>query len=75
VRAALCNAKKTAPRHARQIYTAALSVTLISGVLFLIHFDAVRVRVLRRAPVQLCLGFLAIVNSVRVLLRERLAGS
>jgi hypothetical protein len=57
-----------------QIDTVLLVLAFFCGVMFLVHFDAVRVRFLRRAHWQLSLGCLAIANCVRVLIRERLNG-
>jgi hypothetical protein len=57
-----------------QIDTVLLVLAFFCCVMFLVHFDAVRVRFLRRAHWQLSLGLLAIANCVRVLVRERFNG-
>ncbi len=43
------------------------------AVLSLVHFDAVRLRFIRRAAVQILLGLVLLGNNLRVLYRERAA--
>ncbi len=57
------------------MYTLELLVVYGMGMLFLINYDAMRLRVLRRSAVQLFLAFIAIGNNLRVLVRERTSGA
>ncbi len=51
-----------------------MSVIYLSGCIYIVHFDAIRSRLLRRTWLQVTVGLLALANNVRVLIRERTSG-
>ncbi len=57
-----------------QIYTGNQLAVTFCAAMCLVHFDAVRLRTLRRAGVQITFGAILTLNNVRLLIRERAQG-
>jgi hypothetical protein len=58
-----------------QVYTGSLLGITFCAAMCLVHFDAVRLRALRRAGFQITLGGILVLNNLRILVRERAQGA